>query len=61
MIDFINRSSHMTIECDTCGEIAEFNGDFKYCVQEAKGNGWLVVKKKGEWHHYCSTDCKEGL
>lgn len=58
MIDFINRTATMTMECDTCGEIAEFDGDFKHCISEAKAEGWIVIKKRGGFYHYCSENCK---
>ena len=58
MIDYIHRTSTMTLECDICGEEAEFNGDWKYCIIEAKENGWIIIKKKGVFHHYCYENCK---
>lgn len=61
MLDYCHRNSTMTIECDSCGKKTEFNGDFKYCISEAKDQGWIVVKKLGKWHHYCSKECKGKL
>lgn len=58
MIDHDNSQALMDMECDTCGEIAEFDGDFKHCIAEAQRAGWFVIKKKGGWHHYCSENCK---
>ncbi len=60
-IDFINSAAHMTIECDICGEITEFDGDFKYCISEAKAAGWIVKKHNGEWYHFCSSECRGKL
>ena len=56
--DFDNRSGVMEIECDTCGEIITLDGDFKHCIAEAKTAGWIVIKKRGGFHHYCSENCK---
>lgn len=58
MIDHSHKNSTMAIECDSCGKATEFNGDFKYCITEARGKGWIVVKKLEKWLHYCSTKCK---
>lgn len=58
MIDYDNKNSHMLITCDTCGEEFEEYGDYKYCVSEARLDGWKIVKKKGQFHHYCSENCK---
>ncbi|MCK5613776.1 hypothetical protein KAR91_68560 [Candidatus Pacearchaeota archaeon] len=60
-IDYINRTATMTIECDICGEIAEFDGDYKYCITEAKRNGWIVKKHLGDWYHFCSIECRKKL
>lgn len=61
MIDHSRRNSTMTIECDSCKKTAEFNGDFKYCISEAKDGGWIVVKKGEKWLHYCSKKCRRKL
>ena len=61
MIDYDNKNSLMLITCDTCGEEIELTGDYKFCIQEAKDQNWIIIKKKGEFHHYCSEDCKDGL
>ena len=58
MIDYINRSSLMTIECDTCGEIKEFDGDYRFCIESAKADGWIIMKKD-VFCHYCCADCKD--
>jgi len=58
MIDYINSSSLMTIECDTCGEIAEFDGDYRFCIESAKADGWIIMKKD-VFCHYCCADCKD--
>lgn len=58
MIDYIDRSSRMTIECDTCGETDEFGGDFTGCIDDAKRAGWFVVSKFDQYHHYCSEECR---
>jgi Fe2+ or Zn2+ uptake regulation protein len=61
MIDYDHKNNHMLLECDTCGEIAEFDGDYKYCISEAKRAGWKIVKKPSGFHHYCSEGCKNGF
>ncbi len=58
MIDYIHRTATMTMECDTCGDEIELSGDWGYCISEAKSQGWIVIKKKGGFHHYCSENCK---
>jgi len=61
-IDYINPISLMTMECDICGEITEFNGDWKECIAQAKRDDWIIVKHTdGEWYHFCSTECRGKL
>lgn len=61
MINHDHKNSVMEIECDTCGNDAEFQGDFKYCISEAKEAGWKIIKKPSGFHHYCCESCKLGL
>ena len=61
MIDYDNKNNHMLMACDTCGEKFEEYGDFKYCVAEARLRDWVVIKKKGGFHHYCSKNCEKPL
>lgn len=62
MIDYIHRTATMTIECDTCGEEIELQGDWKYCIAEAKTAGWIIAKHTdGEFYHFCSKECRGKL
>jgi hypothetical protein len=47
MIDYNYEDSVMKAECDTRGKPSEFNGDLKYCIAEAKEQGWIFTNKKG--------------
>ncbi len=58
MIDYNRIDSIMILGCDTCGIKAEFKGDIKEWIAEAKENDWIFIKKKGGLHQYCSTECR---
>jgi len=60
-IDFINRAAHMTIECDICGKIVELDGDYRFCIKEAKAAGWIIVKRPDDYYHFCSKECRKKL
>jgi hypothetical protein len=55
MIDYNNDESSMVMDCDgyDCDESLEMYGDFVECIQEAKDNGWKVMKIDEEWEHFC--------
>lgn len=57
MIDYQEKFETMTIECEKCSFITDYEGIWKDCVAEAKEDGWRFRKVDEEWQHFCS-DCK---
>ena len=58
MLEYSHKNNCMDLKCNTCGQEMSFDGDFKYCVSEAKQAGWNIIKKPDGWHHYCCEECK---
>ncbi len=48
----------MEMECDSCGESVEFDGDWQECINQAKDLGWWIYKEGQYWEHYC-PGCKQ--
>ena len=59
MTEYDYNNNVLFITCNGCAERAEFDGDFKYCISEAKTQGWIVNKKRGFDLHFCSSECKK--
>ena len=63
MIDYTRGSfledGLMTIYCDGegCAESIDLDGEWRYCIDCAKSEGWKVYKENDEWKHKC-PDCK---
>ena len=59
-IEYDYNNSHLVIRCEGCAEIAEFDGDLKFCIAEAKAAGWKFDfnRSANRWLHYCSGECK---
>lgn len=52
----------MIIECDRCGEYANFEGSFIECIAQAKEEGWIVFLADDDtWTHICSSECHAAL
>jgi Fe2+ or Zn2+ uptake regulation protein len=60
-IDYINKSDHMTMECDICGTVDEFDGTWQDCMNIAKRDGWKIKMHNDEWYHFCCDKCLEKL
>jgi len=66
MIDTDRCFGTTIIYCDRNGckqDILHEGFDGYYDVgtacKEAKEEGWIIIKKDGEWYHYCSLKCKK--
>lgn len=59
--EYINKSEHMTLDCDICPNQDEFDGTFQDCIDQARRDGWRFKKHLGEWFHFCSDDCLKKL
>lgn len=57
MIDYQEKFETMTIECEKCSFITDYEGTWKDCVAEAKEDGWRFRKVDEEWQHLC-PNCK---
>jgi hypothetical protein len=52
----------IVFECDSCGENLETGTrDFDVAVAELRFEEWLTVKRKREWLHFCSRECRDDL
>lgn len=50
----------MRISCDSCEEVFQTEDeDWRAFINEAKGEGWIMVNKNGDWYRYCSEECKK--
>ena len=60
MINYDHKNNQMMLNCDgdECTTMQILDGDFKYCIKEAKAAGWKIVKKPDRFHCYCSKECK---
>ncbi len=56
--DYIKRDETLTIECDHCGHIDEFNGSFPACIEQAKDHDWIIFKEGFQFTHFCDSDCR---
>ncbi len=63
MINYDNKNNQMSFNCDghQCTTMQIFDGDFKYCISEAKAAGWKFVKTYSGGLHYCCEECKAGV
>ena len=57
MTSYDYRNNCLTLTCNKCGKEAEFNGDYRFCIDLAKGEGLIIVKRKSGFHHYCCDEC----
>lgn len=44
------------LACDSCGTETSTSDDFFALIEEAKGDGWKIRQRSGEWVHHCK-DC----
>jgi len=59
MIETDKTFEATNIYCDGCDAEDQFDGvDFYKAIDDAKELGWKIIKKDGEWCHYCVL-CKD--
>jgi len=55
-LDYDNRDSTATFECNGCGEVETLHGySFTDAIRRIKELGWRILKGKvpDEWEHFC--------
>lgn len=59
-IDYSPSDQSMTIECDNCGELAVFYGNFHECIAQAKADDWIIFKDSDvdEFVHFDKPECR---
>jgi hypothetical protein len=49
----------MKIFCDSCNKKFETEDEeWRAFINEAKADGWIMVRVEDDWYRYCSSDCK---
>lgn len=51
--------NYMEMECDACGDVKSFRGEYRECTKKARNSGWIIQKHGPDWMHFCSYKCKK--
>lgn len=56
MIEYNNDLEEMCIDCDNCGNYINLDGPWQDCIDQAKDEGWRIVKNGDVWEHFCPDE-----